>query len=184
MAEIVNRQALARADVLLSMKHGMTRLDNVWGVGGGLRPVTSLVRSMGLLLQEYLSSDDTQEAARCLKELEVPHFHHELVYEAVVLALEAVNEETENSVVKLLKSFCDSTIVTPDQMKNVSFSLTFSFYLKFKFNFVISGNYSRLGWSGRHLLRCSKRRDATGTIGHQVQIGRIDWRCFAAEDSG
>lgn len=45
------RQALARADVLLSMKHGMTRLDNVWGVGGGLRPVTSLVRSMGLLLQ-------------------------------------------------------------------------------------------------------------------------------------
>lgn len=113
------RQALARADVLLSMKHGMTRLDNVWGVGGGLRPVTSLVRSMGLLLQEYLSSDDTLEAARCLKELEVPHFHHELVYEAVVLSLEAVNEETENSIVKLLKSFYDSTIVTPDQMKNV-----------------------------------------------------------------
>lgn len=117
------RQALARADVLLSMKHGMTRLDNVWGVGGGLRPVTSLVRSMGLLLQEYLSSDDTKEAARCLLELEVPHFHHELVYEAIVLALEAVNEETENSIVKLLKSFCDSTIVTPDQMKNVSLLL-------------------------------------------------------------
>lgn len=102
------------------MKHGMTRLDNVWGVGGGLRPVTSLVRSMGLLLQEYASSDDTVEAARCLKELEVPHFHHELVYEAIVLALEASNEETENSMVKLLKSFCDSTIITPDQMKNVS----------------------------------------------------------------
>lgn len=31
--------------------------------------------------QEYLSSDDAQEACRCLKELEVPHFHHELVYE-------------------------------------------------------------------------------------------------------
>lgn len=112
------KQALARADVLLSMKHGMTRLDNVWGVGGGLRPVTSLVRSMGLLLQEYLTSDDTVEASRCLKELEVPHFHHELVYEAVVLALEAVNEETENSMVKLLKSFYDSTIITPDQIKN------------------------------------------------------------------
>ena len=102
------------------MKHGMTRLDNVWGVGGGLRPVKSLVRSMGLLLQEYLISDDNQEAARCLKELEVPHFHHELVYEAVLLSLEAVNEETENSIVKLLKFFYDSTIITPDQMKNVS----------------------------------------------------------------
>lgn len=117
------RQALARADVLLSMKHGMTRLDNVWGVGGGLRPVTSLVRSMGLLLQEYVSSDDAAEAARCLKELEVPHFHHELVYEAIVMALEAANEETENSMVKLLKSFWDSTIITPDQMKNVISSL-------------------------------------------------------------
>lgn len=104
----------------MSMKHGMTRLDNVWGVGGGLRPVKSLVRSMGLLLQEYLISDDNQEAARCLKELEVPHFHHELVYEAVLLSLEAVNEETENSIVKLLKFFYDSTIITPDQMKNVS----------------------------------------------------------------
>lgn len=109
------------------MKHGMTRLDNVWGVGGGLRPVTSLVRSMGLLLQEYLTSDDTVEASRCLKELEVPHFHHELVYEAVVLALEAVNEETENSMVKLLKSFYDSTIITPDQIKNVGTYFYFIF---------------------------------------------------------
>lgn len=111
------KQALTRADILLNMKHGMTRLDNVWGVGGGLRPVTSLVRSMGLLLQEFLNSDDTAEATRCLRELEVPHFHHELVYEAVVLALES-NEETENSIVKLLKCFSTSIMITPDQMKN------------------------------------------------------------------
>lgn len=113
------------------MKHGMTRLDNVWGVGGGLRPVTSLVRSMGLLLQEYLSSDDTNEASRCLQELEVPHFHHELVYEAIVLALEAVNEETEDSIVKLLKSLNDSTVITTDQLKNV-------LYL---FNIIISNAF-------------------------------------------
>jgi len=112
------KQALSRADVLLSMKHGMTRLDNVWGVGGGLRPVHSLTRSMSLLLQEYLSSDDAQEASRCLKELEVPHFHHELVYEAVLMSLESMNEETENSIVKLLKFFADTIVITPDQMKN------------------------------------------------------------------
>ena len=102
------------------MKHGMTRLDNVWGVGGGLRPVTSLVRSMGLLLQEYLTSDDKEEASRCLTELEVPHFHHELVYEAIVMAVEASNEETENSIVKLLKYLNDTAVITTDQMKNVS----------------------------------------------------------------
>jgi MA3 domain. len=82
---VIFRQALARADTLLSMKHGLVRLDNVWGVGGGLRPVKYLTRQMTLLLQEYLSSGDLQEATRCLMDLEVPHFHHELVYEVLKL---------------------------------------------------------------------------------------------------
>lgn len=34
-----------------------------------------------MLLKEYLLSGDVLEAERCLQELEVPHFHHELVYE-------------------------------------------------------------------------------------------------------
>lgn len=34
-----------------------------------------------MLLKEYLLSGDISEAEHCLKELEVPHFHHELVYE-------------------------------------------------------------------------------------------------------
>ena len=63
------------------MRHGLVRLDNVWGVGGGTRPVKYLVKKMVLLLQEYLSSSDIAEATRCLTELEVPHFHHELVSE-------------------------------------------------------------------------------------------------------
>ena len=57
------------------------RLDNVWGVGGGLRPVKYLIKQIVLLLKEYLCSGDIGEASRCLRELEVPHFHHELVYE-------------------------------------------------------------------------------------------------------
>ena len=40
-----------------------------------------LVRKIVLLLKEYLCSGDIEEATLCLKELEVPHFHHELVYE-------------------------------------------------------------------------------------------------------
>ena len=34
-----------------------------------------------MLLKEYLCSCDIAEASRCLADLEVPHFHHELVYE-------------------------------------------------------------------------------------------------------
>ena len=67
------------------MKHGMVRLDNVWGVGGGVRPVKYLVKKIVLLLKEYLCSGDIQEATLCLKELEVPHFHHELVYEVMLV---------------------------------------------------------------------------------------------------
>ena len=36
------------------------------------------------------------------------------------MSLESMNEETENSIVKLLKFFADTIVVTPDQMKNVS----------------------------------------------------------------
>ena len=103
------KKALTKADTLLSMKHGLVRcvearsihprhalslgygmdheimyacrLDNVWGIGGGVRPVKYLVKKIVLLLKEYLCSGDIEEATLCLKELEVPHFHHELVYE-------------------------------------------------------------------------------------------------------
>lgn len=36
---------------------------------------------MNLLLKEYILSGDSKEAERCLSDLEVPHFHHEFVYE-------------------------------------------------------------------------------------------------------
>ena len=38
---------------------------------------------MNLLLKEYLISGDEKEADHCLRDLEVPHFHHELVYEVL-----------------------------------------------------------------------------------------------------
>lgn len=43
---IFSRVALDRAAVLLTMKRKMVRLDNVWGVGGGLRPVKHLVKEV------------------------------------------------------------------------------------------------------------------------------------------
>ena len=73
--------ALVRATTLLSMHDGWGQLDNVWGVGGALRPVQTITQQMSYLLQEYLLSRDLSEAQRSIKELEVPHFHHELIYE-------------------------------------------------------------------------------------------------------
>ncbi|XP_035216316.1 programmed cell death protein 4-like [Stegodyphus dumicola] len=110
------RAALEHADALLSMKHGLVRLDNVWGVGGGMRPVKYLINQMHLLLKEYICSGDSSEACRCIQELEVPHFHHELVFEAVIMVIEDMREKTMDLMCKLFQVLASSVIVTPDQM--------------------------------------------------------------------
>ncbi len=40
------------------------------------------------LIDEYLASHDLNEASRCLLELGVPAFHHEVVFKAMELAFE------------------------------------------------------------------------------------------------
>ena len=114
------RLAIEHADVLLSMKHGLVKLDSVWGVTGGMRPVKYLIKQIQSLLKEYLSSGDIEEATRCLQELEVPHFHHEFVYEAVVMAIEDMGDRAMDLICALLKSLCSAVIITLDQLKNVN----------------------------------------------------------------
>ncbi len=41
---------MERAKVLITMKHRLARLDNVWGVGGGQRPVMFLIGKVRLWL--------------------------------------------------------------------------------------------------------------------------------------
>ncbi|XP_072353902.1 programmed cell death protein 4a isoform X2 [Scyliorhinus torazame] len=108
------RAALDRAAILLSMKRGVG-LDNVWGVGGGQRPVKHLIREMNFILKEFLLSGELAEAEHCLRDLEVPHFHHELVYEAVVMVLESTGN-TAAKMVELLKMLWESGLITLDQM--------------------------------------------------------------------
>lgn len=110
------RAALDRAAVLLRIKREIIRLDNVWGVGGGQRPVKHLIKEMNLLLQEFMLSGQVEEAERCLRDLEVPHFHHEVVYEAVVMVLEGSAEGRVIMAVRLLKALWESGLITLDQM--------------------------------------------------------------------
>ncbi|XP_035262946.1 programmed cell death protein 4b isoform X3 [Anguilla rostrata] len=111
------RAALDRATVLLKMSRGGLRIDNLWGSGGGQRPVTQLIKEVNLLLKEYLLSGDVVEAERCLRELEVPHFHHEFVYEAIVMVLESKGDKIFKMVLQLLKFLWESSVITVDQMR-------------------------------------------------------------------
>lgn len=122
-ADKLNEHALAaikRADALMSLKQGWAHLDNIWGSAGPLRPVKNITKQMTLLLKEYLSSRDFEEAQRCLRALEVPHYHHELVYEAVVMALESVSQQTEEAMCTLLKLLDEACLVLPAQMEEVN----------------------------------------------------------------
>lgn len=47
------RIALERADVLLSMNHGIAHLDNIWGVGGGNRPVKYLSNKVFFITMKF-----------------------------------------------------------------------------------------------------------------------------------
>lgn len=115
------RAAFKRADSLLSLKATMVHLDNIWGSAGPLRPVKSITMSMALLLNEFKDSRDLAEAQRCLHALEVPHYHHELVYEAIVMALEAAGaQQVEEAMCTLLRSMDESCLVSPAMMEQVS----------------------------------------------------------------
>jgi programmed cell death protein 4 len=62
---------------MLAARHAAERLQNCWH--GGARSTSQLREAMSAALAEYMTSGDSAEAARCLAELDVPHFHHELV---------------------------------------------------------------------------------------------------------
>lgn len=112
-------RAIQRANNLLTSKHGLVRLDTIWGVGGGVRPVKVLSRKVHELVCEYLMSNDINEAMNCLHELEVPHFHHEAVYWALDECLEA-NGGNADKVLALLKAMSaanGSMMLPPDQMR-------------------------------------------------------------------
>jgi programmed cell death protein 4 len=111
------KSALEKADVLLSMNHGIAHLDNIWGVGGGNRPVKYLTNKIVDLLKEYVSSGDITEAMHCLQELDVPHFHHELVYQACDMAIEDSSERVVDMMVNLLEFMTRTNVITVDQFE-------------------------------------------------------------------
>lgn len=113
------KNILQEAKSLWELPHGLSRLASIWQDGGGLRPVMLLSKKMKVILEEYLTSHDIDEARRCLKELEVPHFHHEFVYQGIVFAMDGSpnQERHEKYILDLFKSMTESADLLQDQME-------------------------------------------------------------------
>ena len=102
--------------------------------GGGFRPVRELADRMNVIIQEYYDSGDVDETNRCLKELNVPHFFHEFVYELIDFCLEKnterfvdwsryfrfnrfVSSRAQQLTIDLLEKLTKSAVITYDQLK-------------------------------------------------------------------
>ncbi|CAH8505727.1 unnamed protein product [Heterobilharzia americana] len=109
-------QALSRAESILTLRHAFSRLDNIWGVPAGPKATKKLVKKIGRLLNSFMDSNDVDEATEALLELDAPHFHHELVFQSIILAIEISTELARERVIRLLSELCSSVVLTIDQL--------------------------------------------------------------------
>jgi len=115
--------ALLRVEAVLKHPYGLVHADTIWGVSGGDKPVKALTKQIDILIKEYFNSLDVNEVARCIRDLDVPHFHHEIVYEALLKALDDI--DAIGKVIAMLKFLYDSGVLSVDQL-TMGFTRIFS----------------------------------------------------------
>ncbi|KAF0693866.1 Aste57867_15208 [Aphanomyces stellatus] len=99
----------------LSINHGTVRMEKGWGPGDG-RPVEELKVAIDQLTKEYLLSGDVNEAATCVRELNVAHFHHEVVKRGIINSFEE-GKEYSNAMGSLLAYLVSQEIVSSAQLR-------------------------------------------------------------------
>nr|XP_023890027.1 uncharacterized protein LOC112002108 [Quercus suber]XP_023890028.1 uncharacterized protein LOC112002108 [Quercus suber]XP_023890029.1 uncharacterized protein LOC112002108 [Quercus suber]POE64038.1 programmed cell death protein 4 [Quercus suber] len=107
-------QAIQIADKsYLSAPHHAELVERKWG-GSTHITVEEVKKKIADLLREYVESGDTIEACRCIRELGVSFFHHEVVKRALVLAMEI--RTAEPLIFKLLKEAAEEGLISSSQM--------------------------------------------------------------------
>ncbi|GAX79614.1 hypothetical protein CEUSTIGMA_g7055.t1 [Chlamydomonas eustigma] len=110
----ISAQLKAKAEALLHSRHSAEKVLRAWGPGASMKHQDAK-DSMQKLLIEYCSSFDMEEAARCLRSLSVPFFHHELVKQSVHLAMSSKADGRE-AVIALLDRLCSSGEISQSQL--------------------------------------------------------------------
>eukprot|EP01114_Cavostelium_apophysatum_P005287 TRINITY_DN1608_c0_g1_i4.p1 TRINITY_DN1608_c0_g1~~TRINITY_DN1608_c0_g1_i4.p1 ORF type:complete len:792 (+),score=237.94 TRINITY_DN1608_c0_g1_i4:374-2749(+) len=76
----------------------------------------NLDKKVGLLLEEFLSSADSEEALACLQDLNAPDYHGEVVAKAVSLAIEK-KERDRDEIVKLFEFLQSKQLLTAEDFE-------------------------------------------------------------------
>lgn len=97
----------------LSAPHHAELVERKWG-GSTHLTVEEVKKKISDLLREYIESGDTAEACRCIRELGVSFFHHEVVKRAVTLAMETPSSQP--LIFKLLHEAAEEGLISSSQM--------------------------------------------------------------------
>ncbi|PIN26057.1 Neoplastic transformation suppressor Pdcd4/MA-3, contains MA3 domain [Handroanthus impetiginosus] len=100
---------------LLKARLSGERILRCWGGGGSCKngwTIEDVKDKIGKLLEEFEAGGDTREACRCIKELSMPFFHHEVVKKSLVILMENKNERMWS----LLQQCFDIQLITMNQM--------------------------------------------------------------------
>lgn len=111
----VGSKVLKMAKSLLNARLSGERILRCWGGGGSYTngwAIEDVKDQIGKLLEEFESGGDTREACRCITELGMPFFHHEVVKKSLVTIIEKKNDR----VWKLLKECFNTGIITQIQI--------------------------------------------------------------------
>jgi hypothetical protein len=103
------------AHSLVNQPFRSERLAHVWGAGD-LGSVKRLKEEATLVFEEYLTNGDLNAADQNVRELNAPHFHPQLVKQALRLAL-TKDEENRNKILSLLAFFSSSDLISKDHLK-------------------------------------------------------------------
>ncbi|KAL5112372.1 Programmed cell death protein 4 [Taenia crassiceps] len=110
-------QAINKAEALLTLSHAYRHLDIVWGIPPNERVTTMLMKQIYCILLEYLRTGSFEDALSSLQELDSPHFHHELVYQAILLVLaREADDHVSDRMLELLDKLCRSVVISFDQL--------------------------------------------------------------------
>ncbi|KAI4319049.1 hypothetical protein MLD38_032697 [Melastoma candidum] len=104
-------ETVRMARTLIAARHAGERILRCWGGGTGWA-VEDAKDKIQKLLEEYESGGVVKEACRCIRDLGMPFFNHEVVKKALVMAMEKKNDR----VLDLLQEGYGEGLITVYQM--------------------------------------------------------------------
>jgi len=112
VTNVLAEQAISLAEALINQPFRSRRLAHVWGAGD----FSSVKDETALVFEQFLINGDFNAAEKSVRELNAPHFHPQIVLQALRLAL--TKEEVERKkILSLLAFFAKDSLISNDHFK-------------------------------------------------------------------